>query len=294
MATRPAWVEPPRKMTVGAKGFVLVAIVALVTIPFLVVVSTSLASEQEVTAAGGWVLWPTEPSLDSYREILAGGVVTRALTVSAGITIGGSLLSLAVTAMLAYALSRQVTGGKPIMLFILVVFVLPHAMIPSYLVVKGLGLLNTYPALVLPVLVSVFNFVVMRGFFQGIPNELYDAARIDGAGEFQAFRKIALPLSKAVLAVVGLFYAVSYWNVFFNAILYMHDSSKWPIQPVLRLYVLQGAQLEENSALVDEITYAPQSIQMAVLVMAMLPIVLVYPFLQRHFVKGVLTGAIKS
>jgi len=286
--------ERPRPVTVGAKGLALVTLMALVLVPMLVVVSTSLASQQEVDAGGGWVLWPARPSLDAYREILSGGVVTRALAVSAVVTVGGTALSLFVTAMLAYALSRPVVGGRVVMLMALVVFILPHAMIPTYLVVKGLGLLNTLPALILPSLVSVFNLVVMRGFFQGIPQELYDAAQIDGAGDFRVFTRLVLPLSKAVVAVVGLFYAVGYWNAFFSAILYLQDSSRWPISAILRLYVLQGNAIESQENLANEVTYAPQTIQMAVLVLAMLPIVCVYPFLQRHFVKGVLTGAIKS
>lgn len=292
MAVRPAWMEKPNPATVAAKGVALVVLMMLVLVPLLLVVSTSLASQREVDAGGGWVLWPTEPSLDAYREIITGGVVTRAISVSAGVTISGTLLSLVVTTLLAYALSRPVVGGRVVMMMALLVFVLPHAMIPTYLVVKGLGLLNSYPALILPSLISVFNLVVMRGFFQSIPQELYDAARIDGAGEIRTLIQVVLPLSKAVTAVVGLFYAVGYWNAFFSAILYLQDSSMWPVPAVLRMYVLQGATLEGDLA--SEVTYSPQTIQMAVLVLAILPIVCVYPFLQRHFVKGVLTGAIKS
>lgn len=292
MAVRPAWMEKPNPATVAAKGVALVVLMMLVLVPLLLVVSTSLASQREIDAGGGWVLWPTEPSLDAYREIITGGVVTRAISVSAGVTISGTLLSLVVTTLLAYALSRPVVGGRVVMMMALLVFVLPHAMIPTYLVVKGLGLLNSYPALILPSLISVFNLVVMRGFFQSIPQELYDAARIDGAGEIRTLIQVVLPLSKAVTAVVGLFYAVGYWNAFFSAILYLQDSSMWPVPAVLRMYVLQGATLEGDLA--SEVTYSPQTIQMAVLVLAILPIVCVYPFLQRHFVKGVLTGAIKS
>jgi putative aldouronate transport system permease protein len=294
MAARPRWMGRPHPATVVAKGVALVVLVLLVTVPFVVVVATSLASQAEIDANGGWVLWPQAPNLDAYREILAGGVVTRALMISAGITVFGTLACLTVTATLAYALSRPVVGGRAIMMFVLLVFVLPPAMIPTYLVVQGLGLLNNWASLVLPVLVSVFNLVVMRGFFQGIPEEMFDAARIDGASELQTLLRIVLPLSKAVMAVVGLFYAVSLWNGFFSAILYLHDSSMGPIQPVLRQYVLQGAALADGSDVAQEITYAPQSIQMAVLVLATLPIVCVYPFLQRHFAQGVLTGAIKS
>jgi putative aldouronate transport system permease protein len=138
----------------------------------------------------------------------------------------------------------------------------------------------------------VFNLVVIRGFFQSIPAELLDAARIDGAGEFAILRRIVLPLSKAVIAVVGLFYAVAYWNRFFEAIIYFNDQSKWPVGTVLRQYVTGGAAIAETSG--ETSATSPQSIQMAVVVLAALPIVCVYPFLQRYFVKGVLTGALKA
>jgi putative aldouronate transport system permease protein len=177
---------------------------------------------------------------------------------------------------------------------VLFTFLFPPGIIPGYLVVQNVGLLNSYWALILPVLVNAFNLVVMRGFFQGIPTELYEAARLDGAGDIRILVRIVLPLSKAVVAVVGLFYAVSYWNSFFNAILYLNDSAKWPVQAVLQQYVTQGAQLADASVAEQATRNAPHSVQMAVVVLALLPIVCVYPFIQRHFVKGVMTGAIKG
>ena len=176
------------------------------------------------------------------------------------------------------------------MLLILFTFLFPPGMIPLFLVVRTVGLFDTVGSLVLPFLVNVFNLVVMRGFFQAIPGELLDAARIDGAGEFAILRRIVLPLSKAVVAVVGLFYAVAYWNRFFEAIIYLNDQSKWPIGTVLRQYVTSIADTSGEAASMT----APQSIQMAVVVLATTPIVCVYPFLQRYFVKGMLTGALKA
>lgn len=295
MANRPMWMERPKPLTQAAKAVALVVTLALVVMPFLAVISTSLASQGEVRDNGGYVLWPTDPNLTSYRQILNGGIVTQALMVSAGVTVVGTLLSLLCTTLLAYALSRPgVFGGRPVLLMVLFTFLFPPGIIPSYLVVQQLGLLNSYGSLVLPVLVNAFNLVVMRGFFQSIPEELYEAARIDGAGDIGILVRIVLPLSKAVMAVVGLFYAVSYWNAFFNAILYLNDSTKWPLQPVLRLYVIQGAQIADGSVSEAALDQSPQSIQMAVVVIATIPILLVYPFLQRYFSKGVLTGAIKS
>ena len=293
-ALRPAWQEPPHPLTSTGKAVAIVVVLALVAVPFLVVVSTSLASPADVLANGGWVIWPEHPSLDAYRQILAGGVVSRATLVSVGVTVVGTTLSLGATVLLAFALSRpSVVGGRPIMLLVLFTFLFPPGIIPAYLVVKQTGLLDSYAALIAPVLVNTFNLVVMRGFFQSLPEELFEAARIDGASEWMMLRRITIPLSKAVLAVVGLFYAVSYWNAWFNALVYLDTPSKWPLQLVVRTYVLAGGSITDQSAS-EALLSAPQTVQMAVVVLATIPIVLVYPFLQRFFVKGVLSGAIKS
>ncbi|MEU3615686.1 carbohydrate ABC transporter permease [Streptomyces sp. NPDC006872] len=290
---RPGWMEKPRPLTQAAKAVALTAVVLLVCVPFLVILSTSLAAPREVVANGGWVLWPEHPTLQAYRDILDGGIVTHALAVSAGVTVAGTALSLACTVALAYALSRPgVFGGRPVLLLILFTFLFPPGMIPGFLLVKELDLLGSYGSLILPVLVNVFNLVVLRGFFQGIPEELYEAARLDGAGDWRVLWSIVLPLSKAALAVVGLFYAVAYWNSWFYASLYL-ESDQWPLQQVLRTYVVAGSGLTDTTT--GEATVnAPQTIQMAVLVIATVPILLVYPFLQKYFTKGVLTGAVKS
>jgi putative aldouronate transport system permease protein len=294
-ANRPAWMEKPRPVTNVARGFALIIVVGMVILPFLVVISTSLASSDEVTSSGGWVLFPTHPSIAAYSEILSGGVVTHALLVSAGITIGGTAISLICTISLAYVLSRpQFFAGKPILLLVLFTFLFPPGIIPSYLIVKSLGLLDSYASLFLPVTINVFNLVVVRGFFQALPQELYDSAHLDGAREWQIMVRIVVPLSKAVIAVVGLFYAVAYWNSFFTAFLYLNDSSKWPLSAVLRLFVTQGAQLGGANATESASYQAPQTVQMAVVVLATVPILCVYPFLQRYFTKGVLTGAVKA
>ncbi|GIH15145.1 carbohydrate ABC transporter permease [Rugosimonospora africana] len=292
---RPAWQEPPHPLTSTAKAVAIVVVIALVAVPFLVVVSTSLASPADVVANGGWVIWPEHPSFAAYSQILAGGVVSRATLVSAGVTIVGTACSLTATVLLAYALSRpKVFGGKPITLLVLFTFLFPPGIIPAYLVVKQTGLLDSYAALIAPVLVNTFNLVVMRGFFQSVPAELYEAARLDGASEWAMLSRITIPLSRAVLAVVGLFYAVSYWNSWFNALLYIDTPTRWPLQLVLRTYVLAGGQIADPSTSEAGLLSAPQTVQMAVVVLATIPIVLVYPFLQRFFVKGVLSGAIKS
>jgi len=291
---RPSWQEPAKPLTKAAKGVALLIVCLLVLMPFLVVISTSVASPEEVVANGGWVLWPQHPTLDAYRDIFRGGQVTKAIGVSIGVTLVGTLASLVATTLLAYALSRpQLVGGRKILLGILFTFLFPPGMIPAYLVVKQLGLLDNYAALIAPVMINVFNLVIVRGFIQGLPEELFEAARLDGAGEWQVLWRVVLPLSKAVLAVIGLFYAVSYWNAWFHASIYMSDS-KFPIQQVLRMYVIQGAQLADPTAGDATVVSAPQTVRMAVVIIAVIPIILVYPFVQRFFVRGVLTGAIKS
>ena len=199
------------------------------------------------------------------------------------------------TTAMAYGLSRRVRGMRPILFLVLFTMLFVPGIIPSYLVVKQLGLLNTYAALILPVMINAFNLVILRQFFMDIPQDLTDSARIDGAGDLRILRYIIVPLSKPVIAVVGLFYAVSYWNSFFTALLYLNNNDSWPLQMIVRLYVLQGA-FSGGAAYAsgDSTPLVPQSLQMAVVVIATIPIVLVYPFLQRYFTSGVLTGAIKG
>ncbi|MFC7017878.1 carbohydrate ABC transporter permease [Streptomyces viridiviolaceus] len=285
--------EKPTRTGRLAKGLALVVVVSAVAYPLLGVIGTSFASQTDIIRSTGLVLWPDHPTLDAYRTIFTGGVVTRALIVSVGITVVGTLASLLVTIGMAYGLSRrEVTGSRFILMTALFTMLFNAGIIPNFLLVKGLGLYDTYAALVLPTLVSAFNLVVLRSFFMSLPEELYDAAKVDGAGDLGILVRIVLPLSKAVLAVISLFYAVTYWNAFFNSLLYLDDSEKWPLPMVLRTYVLQGQSL--NSASVGEALAPQQAVQMAVLVIAVVPILLVYPFLQRYFTKGVLTGAIKG
>ncbi|RFU84380.1 carbohydrate ABC transporter permease [Streptomyces triticagri] len=280
----------------GLKGVVLTVLCAIVVVPFVGIVATSVADPHEVTQAGGFVLWPTSLDLSTYRTLFAGGVVTQALVVSGLVTLGGTFVSLTLSTMLAYALSRSGTvGNRAMLLLVLLTLLFTPGLIPTYLTVKQFGLLDSLWALILPTAVSGFNVIVLRSFFMNIPRELIDSARIDGAGEFGIFWRVVLPLSRAVLAVIGLFYAVGYWNNFFNALLYINDTAKWPLQLVLRTFVVNEAQLGSSQLGASAEALPPQeSIQMAILVISIVPILLVYPFLQRHFSKGMLTGAVKG
>ena len=274
---RPAWLEHDSNLTKLVKVGVFGVIVVALAYPFLAVVATSFASEPDLIQNGGLVIWPEHPSFDAYRTVFAGGVVTRAIKVSVTITFVGTLLSLAVTIGMAYGLSRRVWGGRFCLLLALFTIFFTPGIIPNYLTVKTYGLLNNYAALILPVLTNPFSLIVLRQFFMGIPGELIDSARIDGANDLQILVRIVLPLSKAVVAVIALFYAVAYWNDFFSALLYLNSNAMWPLSLVLR-----GRSGES----------AP--VPSAAIVVAILPILAVYPFIQRYFTRGVLSGAIKG
>jgi putative aldouronate transport system permease protein len=274
---RPAWLEQDSNLTRVVKFGVFGVILVAVVYPFLAVLATSLASEADVAQNGGLVIWPAHPSLDAYLTIFAGGAVARAIKVSVTITCIGTLLSLAVTIGMAYGLSRPIWGGRFFLMLALFTLFFTPGIIPTYLTVKSYGLLNSYAALILPVLTNAFSMIVLRQFFMGIPGDLIDSARIDGANDLQILVKIVLPLSKAVIAVIALFYAVGYWNDFFTALLYLNSSSMWPLALALRLRGGESAPVPS-----------------AAIVVAILPILLVYPFLQRYFTRGVLSGAIKG
>ncbi|ROT31122.1 carbohydrate ABC transporter permease [Micromonospora sp. HM5-17] len=291
---RPAWEEPPSMAGQVARGGLLAGVVLAVLIPLWVVLVTSLASQETINEAGGLVLVPREIDVSAYVTIFSGGQITQALWISALVTTAGTAVSLTLTVLAAYGLSRPGSvGHRGLLLYFLLTFLVYPGMVPSYLVVTGLGLKDSLWALILPSAISVFNLVVLRAFFQNLPGELLDSARIDGAGEFRILARIVLPLSRAVIAVVGLFYAVGYWNVWFTALLYIDDNAKFPSQRVLQSFILAG-QSPSTSGVVGAAMPPTLAIKMAVVVVTVAPIVLVYPFVQRHFVKGVIVGAVKG
>lgn len=292
---RPPWMEKPGPVTTVLKIMVLAFIVIVMIFPFVNVFAVSFSSYEDVLG-GGLILFPAHPTLIAYEAIFQSGIVVRALQVSAGLTIFGTLAQMIFTTTMAYGLSRPgMPGSRAILLLVLGALLFAPGIIPNYLLVKELGLLNSYLALILPGLISAFNLIIVRQFFMNLPQELLDSARIDGANDWQVFWNIVLPLSKAVLAVIALFYAVGIWNSFFNAVLYLTDTSMWPVQLVLRQYVLQGSSVSDVSQLnPNQPPPPPKTIQMAIVVVATVPILVVYPFLQKYFTRGVLTGAIKG
>jgi len=298
MATRassaPFWRERASIPAQVLKAVVLVAVVAVMLFPFIYVLSVSLSTERDLQGANV-ALVPLHPTLLAYQTILQGGVVISALEVSIGITVVGTLACMVMTTTLAYGLSRtsDVPGTRFVLFLVLGTLLFNAGIIPNYLLVRYLGMLNTYQSLIVPGLISAFNLVVVRQFFMNIPAELIDAAMIDGANPLQIFWQIVLPLSKAVLAVVALFYGVALWSDYFQPLLYLNNTAMWPIPLVLRLYVLQGQALSGAQQVGQPLPPAT-TVQMAVVILATLPILIVYPFLQRYFTQGVLAGAIKG
>ncbi len=293
--TRPVWDEKPGVAGQVAKGTVLTAVVLVVVVPLWVALVTSLSSRATINAAGGLVLVPRGIDVSAYRIIFSGGQISQALWISTLVTVFGTLVSLAVTIPAAYGLSRPGSvGHRGLLFFFLLTFLIYPGLVPSYLVVTGVGLKDSLWALILPSALNVFNFVVVRAFFQNLPAELLDSARVDGAGEFRILWRIVLPLSKAVVAVVGLFYAVGYWNVWFSALLYIDDNEKFPIQRVLQTFILAGQTPQTSGTAVGTALPPTLAIKMAVVVVTVAPIAAVYPFVQRHFTRGVILGAIKG
>ncbi|GIH10981.1 ABC transporter permease [Rhizocola hellebori] len=293
--TRPVWEEKPTVAGQAGKGTLLTLVTAAVIIPLWTVVVTSLSSRATIDKAGGLVFIPRGFDFSAYQSIFATDRVTRALWVSVMITAGGTLLSITLTTMAAYGLSRPGSlAHRPLLFLFLLTFLFGPGIIPSYLLVTGVGLKDNLLALILPTAVNAFNLVVLRAFFMNLPGELIDSARIDGASEWRILWQIVIPLSKAVIAVVALFYAVGYWNSFFNAILYLSDPSDHPIQLVLRSYILQGQAPPGVSLPGTNVPPPTLAIKMAVVVVTVIPALLVYPFVQKHFTKAVLTGAIKG
>ncbi|QNP75309.1 carbohydrate ABC transporter permease [Streptomyces roseirectus] len=296
---RPVWEEPPTAVGQAAKGLTLGGVLAVVLVPLWIVALTSVSSPGAVNRAGGLVIWPDGLSLQAYREMLGDPTVRTALLVSLGITAVGTALSMVVSVLCAYGLSRPRSfGHRWVLLLLIVTMFVGGGMIPTFLVVTGLGGYNQYWALILPSAVSVFNVLVLRSFYSSTSGELIDAARMDGAGDWRILWSVVLPTSRAVTAVIALFYGVGYWNSFFNVMLYLPtESAKWPLQYVLLTYVNRGVGLpgSVNSGFGSESAQtAPLSLQMAVVVLTLVPLLVVYPFVQKHFRTGVLTGAIKG
>ncbi|MFD0714225.1 carbohydrate ABC transporter permease [Paenibacillus sp. GCM10027626] len=278
-------------------NYTLIALFTFVCLfPFLNAVANAFSSNEAIQM-GKVVLWPVGFQWDAAIAVINDAAIIRSLWVTVYITVVGTALNMLFTIMTAYPLSRtDLWGRKYFMNFMIITMLFSGGMVPGYLLVRELGLINSLWALMLPGLISAFNVIIMKTFFQNIPSELRDAAIIDGCGNTRYVLKIALPLSTASLATLSLFYAVGHWNTYMSAILYLNDPALYTLQVKLR-NILLLSQMDtslETMQFTHKLNVVEESLKSAVIVFATLPILLVYPFLQRYFVKGALLGSVKG
>ncbi|CAN7351258.1 carbohydrate ABC transporter permease [Paenibacillus sp. LjRoot153] len=282
------------------EGSILAAliVVALVMLfPFYYITAVSFTSPIEYLKKTV-VIFPEKWTLDSYRYLLSNNVFIQAAGVSTFLATVGTSLSLIITSAGAYALSRKRLQGRRILLILILMTTLFNpGIIPPYLVVRDLHLINTIWALILPVLTSGWYVILMKGFFDSIPDELEEAAKIDGATDMGVWFRIILPLSLPSLAAFGLFYAVAYWNTFFSAVLYITKPDLRPMQIVLQMLLIDSSSSSSGeiaNSMAGDIAIPTDTLKMAAVVISTVPILLVYPLLQKHFAKGVMVGSIKG
>lgn len=275
----------------------LLSVFALLTVlPFIYVIAGSFATQKELLLRG-FILFPTEFTLDAYKYIFSTPTLVKSLFVTIYITLFGTLINIFLTCLMAYPLARKdMDFRRPILMLIVFTMLFSGGMIPTFLVVKQLGMINTYWSLLIPGAISAFNLIIIRNFFQQLPESLEESAKIDGCNDLSVFFRIVIPLSMPAIATFSLFYAVGHWNTYFHAVLYINDNTKWPIQVLLRQFVILASGGIGDSTVMEADYVAPpeQSLKMAVIVVSTLPILLVYPFLQKHFAKGVLLGSVKG
>ena len=290
--------------TIGSRifdtlNYLIVTVIALTTIfPFVYIIGASFATEYEIATRPMFII-PENVSTAAYEFIFSSNKILRGFGNSVFITVCGTAINLFFTVTMAYALSKTRLRGRNFFLnMVIISMFFSGGMIPGYIVVANvLNLKNTYWAVLLPGAISAYNMMIVKNFFQGIPQELEESAALDGCNDLMTLLRIVLPLSLPVLATFGLFYAVGHWNAYFGAMIYMKTAKeKWPLQVLLReLIILSNGTAGDMNNLDPEFVQPPeQSVKMAVIVVSTVPIMCVYPFLQKYFVKGVMVGALKG
>ncbi|CAG9621149.1 carbohydrate ABC transporter permease [Sutcliffiella rhizosphaerae] len=286
--------------TKGEKAFsifnylILGGFALLCLFPFLHVIAQSLSSQRAIVS-GEVIFLPIETTFLAYKEVFMDQHFLRAFGVSVARTVVGTFINVFLTCLMAYPLSKTYIKGRGIILFMVVFTMLfSGGMIPTYLVVRETGLLNTFWAYIIPTAISAFNLIIVKNFFQSVPAELEESAKMDGASNIGILFKIVIPLSMPVIATIGLFHAVFHWNSFFDAVLYINDRSLYPLQVYLR-ELIQFDQSEINLRdNFEQQLLANESLKAAALISSTIPILIVYPFLQKYFVKGVMLGSVKG
>lgn len=275
-------------------GIILLALALTMILPFVYVVILSF-TDATAYEAGKLILWPKKWSTQAYQLILSGKGFINSLKSSLIITGIGTPLSVMVNAGVAYMLSKPVPGKRFLNKFVMFTMLFSAGMVPNFINIKQLGLIDSYWACILPSLCGAWSIMVMKSFFQSLPMELEEAAKIDGCGQLRTFGSIVIPLSKPMLATMTLFAFVSYWNTYFNAVMYMTSSSKAPLQVYVQKVVLSSGATDLLDMSVSLTMSVPQEImRMAAVVVVVLPIIIIYPFLQKYFQSGMMVGAVKG
>jgi putative aldouronate transport system permease protein len=277
--------------------YVIAALIFLAILyPLVFVVSASFSDPMKVMDGEMW-LWPKNFTLDAYKGILQDGTIWQGYRNSIMYTIVGTLINLTLSTLAAYPLSRKDMPVRNGFMFIITLTMFfSGGMIPTFLIVKSLGMVNTVWALWIPNAIATYNLIVMRTYFQtNIPWEVQEAAFIDGCSDVRLLTNIILPLSRPIMAVMVLFYAVNHWNSYFNALIYLQDSKLYPLQLVMReILLVSQSSLTDESGSMDQQMLLAEGIKYALIIAASVPVLLLYPFVQRHFVKGVMVGSIKG
>lgn len=273
----------------------LILLTLAFVIPFLLIFGTSFVTKQEI-AARGFVFFPNDWDFSAYKLLLSSGSdLLRSYGVTIFRIVVGTALNLLVTGGFAYAISKKRLPGRSFLIgMAFVTMVFGGGLIPTYMVVDLLGLVDSVWALIIPSLLSVWNMLILRNFFSTIPESLEESAFLDGATPIQIFFKIIIPLSAPALATIGLFYAVDHWNAWFDAAIYLNDPHKYPVQLVLRKYVMNMSYTEMKFDLAAGANPPDTAIKSAVIVISTFPILCIYPFVQKYFVKGVMVGSVKG
>lgn len=274
---------------------VLLFLVVVMLFPFWNILVKSFMIDEDISQ-NALALWPVNWQIDGYKTIFEDKTYDfgRAFLNSVFVTGADTIYQLAITTMAAYALTKKtLPGRKLITVYLMFTMYFGGGMIPYYIVIRQLNLLNSIWVMIIPSFISIFNVLVMKAFFEGLPEELLDAARIDGAGEMRTFLVIVLPLSKAVLATIALFIAVGVWNNWFTPMLYIQDALKRPLAYTLQIIIARSSGSNTENPGVGQVTVG-ESIKYAAIVVAVFPIMAIYPFLQKHFTKGVLIGSVKG
>lgn len=273
----------------------LLVFTIIIIVPVWNIVVSSFASS-DALAKGDFVFWPSEISFDNYRKVLGDSSIWQALIISVGKTVTGVLAHTAFCAIMAYALSKRNLKGRGLYSTMgIITMFFSGGMIPTYLLIKSLGLLNTFWVYIIPALLSYYDVIILMNFFRDVPISLEESAKIDGASDWGIFLKIFVPLSKPALATIALFHGVWQWNDFMTAKLYVTDKALYPLQ--MKLYEIitqsQAASQQGLNAAV-EISTTSKGVQLATIVVTTVPILIIYPLLQKHFISGMMLGAVKE